>query len=668
MIAITILFTSFLLSLYLNATEIMRLILISLFFLSFSFLSNAQLQSADGEGASQASALKKLNKKSKYGAALIQKDYSFATAKGIDGNPVVTAEEDGTVEMVSMDSKAYVGYLLPYNQFLKLKDYDFKIFYGTKFKSQKYPPEKIALTDDNIFLDDNYGQFYGFKAEESGQRCQFLYEYLYTDAKYLTRIFFHNSYPVLKYSVSFKVPSWLELDIIEKNFDASYKIKKETKKEKDFVTYTYTATNLPAVKQEAASLGRPYYLPHLVITIRGYSVDKKKYDGFRSLDNMYAWYNYLYKKSDNKTDVLKDQVSNLTKGKSSDEEKIKSIYYWVQDNIRYIAFEEGYSGFIPQTVQDVYKNKYGDCKGMANLMTEMLKIAGYDAHFAWIGTREIPYDRNEIQSLCVDNHAICVLYLKGKTYFLDGTEKYAAFGKNAYRIQGKNVLVQNGDSYKVENVPAPAMDENLMATKANFVLKGDKIVGHVSLTFDGEAKNYFHNLYNGIPADKRKTFIQNMVELGSNNADATNVKTSDFKNRDIPLVLEGDVEISNKVTMVDKTCYTGIDFFPANIVNVFPDADRENPYDLDNVFVAKDEVTLELPTGAKVESLPAKFDAGFKTNSMTATYTSTGKAVVLKKTFLLNSPVIYKADFEEWKSFVNKIKEFNRNNITIQLK
>ena len=447
--------------------------------------STAQLQTADGEGSIQSGSIKRLYKKAKYGASLVEQQFSFKTGKGIDGSPVVVALEDGRAEMVSVENKTFVGYMLPYNNFLKLKDYDFQIYYKNNFKSQKYPPERVSLTDESIFLDDNYGQFYGFRAEEAGQRSRFLYNYEYTDAKYLTRVFFHQHIPVLKHTISFKVPSWLELDIIEKNFGPAYKIKKDTKKEKDFTTYTFTADNLLPIKQEPSSLGRPYYLPHLVITVRSYTIDKKQYNGFKSLDDMYAWYNFLYKKAENNTESLKQQVSQLTQGKTTDEDKIKSIYYWIQDNIRYVAFEEGYAGFIPQTVQEVFKNKYGDCKGMANLMTEMLKLSGFDAHFSWIGTREIPYDRKEIQSMCVDNHAICVLYHKEKTYFLDGTEKYAAFGKNAYRIQGKSVLVQHGDTYKVENVPMPAMDENLLLTKANFVLKGDKITGHVKMTFEG---------------------------------------------------------------------------------------------------------------------------------------------------------------------------------------
>lgn len=645
----------------------MKQLTLNLFFLLGACLPLcAQLQTADGEGASQAAALKKINKKAKYGAYLIEKEVNFGSGKGINGLPVVTATEKGKVEMASIENKAFVGYVLPYNQFVRLTDYDFEIFYQTRFRSQKYPPQRISLTDDAIFFDDNYGQVYGFQAQEAGQRCRFSYNYEYTDAKYLTRVFFHQNIPIRQSSISFKVPSWLELDIIEKNF-ANYKIKREVKKDKNFTSYTYTADNLSAIRQEPSSLARPYYLPHLVVTVRGFTLNQKKYDGFRSLDDMYAWYNFLYKKAENKTDELKAVVNQLLQGKSNDIDKIKTLYYWVQDNIRYIAFEEGYSGFIPQTVQEVYKNKYGDCKGMANLLTEMLKLAGFDAHFAWIGTREIPYDRKEIQSLCVDNHAIAVLYHHGKTYFLDGTEKYAQLGKNAYRIQGKNVLVQHGDAYKVEEVPPAVMEENQMQTRANLVLKGNKINGHVTMTFDGEAKSFFHYIYNNIPAARRKDFISNLLKLNGNNTEATNIKTSDFKNRDIPIVLEGDIEISNQVTQVDNLCYTSIDFFPGTIVEFIPDEERQTPIDIDHVFVASDEVTLELPAKAKPQTLPPAFQSAFNNNSMEASYAVNANKIVLKKKMQLSTPVIQNSEFGAWKAFLNKIKEFNRNNITIQL-
>ena len=319
-------------------TSFMKRVVVSLVLIAFGFVpALAQLQTPDGEGTSQAAVLKKLSKKATYGANLIQKQVEFATGKGIDGIPVVTALEAGNVEMTSIEKNSFVGYVLPYNQFVRLTDYDFEIFYNNKFKSQKYPPQKISLTDESIFFDDNYGMAYGFQASESGQRARFQYNYQYSDAKYLTRVFFHQNFPIRQSTISFKVPSWLELEIVEKNFN-NYKIKKDVKKDKNFTQYTFTAENLVGVKDEPSSLSRPYYLPHLVITVRSFTINQQKYNGLKSLDDMYSWYHLLYKKSNNKPDELKGQVSQLTQSESTDEEKIKSIYYWVQDNIRYIAF------------------------------------------------------------------------------------------------------------------------------------------------------------------------------------------------------------------------------------------------------------------------------------------------------------------------------------------
>ena len=624
----------------------------------------SQLQTVDGEGTAQVTQLKKLTKKAPYGAYTIQKEVSFETGKGIDKQPIVVAREKGVEELTALQDNAIVGELLPYNTFVRLADYDFQIYYRNGFKSQKYPPEKVSLTDASIFLDDSYGMFYGFKAAEAGQRSRFSYEYEYTDAKYLTRFFFHHNMPVKEETITFKVPNWLQLDIQEKNFDG-YTIKKSSKKEKDFTSYTYEANNLREIKREADALASTYYLPHLIITVRSYTIDQKNYNGFKSVADLYNWYHLLYKKAGNNPEAIKTQVSALTAGKSSDAEKIKSIYYWVQDNIKYLAFEEGYAGFVPQTVQEVYKKKYGDCKGMANLLTEMLKSAGYDAHFAWIGTRDIPYSHEDVQSMCVDNHAICVLYFNGKTYFLDGTEKYAPMGENAYRIQGKTVLVENGETHKLEKVPQAKPADNLMRTNATLSINDDNINGHVTISFTGEAKNYFHNLYNSIPANKRQEFIKHLVELNDDNVEATNIKSSDFKNRDIPITIEGDVEVTNQVTNVGKQSYLGIDFVPTTLSGYLPKDDRQTPMDLDRVMYAQDEIILQLPAGAKVSSTPPAIKETFKENNFEASYKTESNKLVLRKNFSINSPVIYNADFDAWKSFIGKIKEFNRNKITI---
>jgi hypothetical protein len=52
----------------------------------------------------------------------------------------------------------------------------------------------------------------------------------------------------------------------------------------------------------------------------------------------------------------------------------------VQDNIRYIAFEDGIMGFKPDAAQNVFNKNMGIAREKANLLKEMLKQARYEQH------------------------------------------------------------------------------------------------------------------------------------------------------------------------------------------------------------------------------------------------------------------------------------------------
>ncbi|MEM8891708.1 MAG: transglutaminase-like domain-containing protein, partial [Bacteroidota bacterium] len=229
------------------------------------------------------------------------------------------------------------------------------------------------------------------------------YEKEYFDVKYLTSVYFHELYPTEKKTLRFAVPDWLDLELREMNFEG-FEIEKSVQKDekKGQSIYTYTLKDLAAMDKEGNSPGPSYDYPHIMIQAKSFTMKGQKHTLFESVDDLYAWYHSL-------TNLLKDDpytyqklVQELTEGKSSDLEKAKAIYYWVQENIRYVAFEDGIAGFKPDESQNVFSKRFGDCKGMANLTKRMLGLAGFDARLTWLGTRRIAYDYS-FPSLAVDN-------------------------------------------------------------------------------------------------------------------------------------------------------------------------------------------------------------------------------------------------------------------------
>ena len=432
----------------------------------------------------EANRLKKVFPDDRVAATLVEEEYNFDKGRTEDKLPVVTAMESTGINFLSLRERAGIQYYDFYNSFCKITSFKqlrkMKGMFGVKKNyNVGYALDHSASSSD-LFSDDSRVKYFNIGFSGYGDVTRVETEKKYFDSKYLTTIYFHSWFPAKEKIVRIKVPDWLELDIREFNF-ADYKITKQKTQEKGMTIYTFRIQNLIAMKSESHAIGMAYVYPHLALVVKSFTIDGKKEKGFGDVGDLYSWYNYLLKKSVNKPDELKAKVNELTKGKASDIEKVRSIFYWVQDNIRYIAFEDGLAGFIPATAQEVYKAKYGDCKGMANLMTEMLKIAGLEAYMTWIGTRHLPYDYT-LPSLVVDNHCISTVVLGGKEYFLDGTEKYIPFGEYAWRIQGKEVLIGKGDSYVVKKVPLQDKEKSKILTQTTFRLENNVLKGHVKAT------------------------------------------------------------------------------------------------------------------------------------------------------------------------------------------
>ena len=616
----------------------------------------------------EANRLKKIFPDDRVVATAVEEEYNFDKGKSDDKLPVVTATENTGITFLSLRERASLQYFDFYNSFCKITSFKqlekAKGMFGVKKNyNVGFAIDRSASSSD-FFSDDSRVKYFNIGFSGYGDVTRVETEKKYFDSKYLTTIYFHSWFPVKEKIIRIKVPDWLELDIREFNF-ADYKVTKQKAQEKGITIYTFKLQNLIGMKNENKAIGAAYTYPHLVLVVKSFTADGKKEKGFGDAGDLYNWYSYLYKKCVNKPEELKNKVTELIKGKTTDIEKIKSIFYWVQDNIRYIAFEDGLAGFVPATAQDVFKSKYGDCKGMANLMTEMLKLAGQEAYITWIGTRHIPYDYS-LPSLAVDNHCISTVILGGKEYYLDGTEKYIPFGDYAWRIQGKEVLIGKGTTYDVKKVPMMDKDKSKILTQTTFKLENNLLKGHVKATLTGEQRTGFHQFYHDLPADDKKKLLQRFLEFGNKNLAVSNVKTSDLSNREIPVVIEGDIDLSNYVITEDKEIYLGIDFFPEDMRGIIPDKDRQQDYALHSAYVSQDETELILPAGYKVASIPAAINEKAEDYEVSGLYTTKDNKVLFKKTLSFNTGRIRKADFENWKTFTKKLKDFNSNLILIR--
>lgn len=530
-------------------------------------------------------------------------------------------------------------------------------------KAAKFEKNCMPYQEESIFHSDLKLCILRFQMGEKGKAYKITFQENYRDVKYMTSFYFNRHLPTVERIVEFQIPSWLELDLREFNF-AGHAIERSSVKEGDITKVTFKFKDAQAYTREPYSPNHALSSPHIISVAKAYNNDGRRTVLFESVKDLYGWYSTVCSDIGNRPDELKSKVTELTANKKTDIEKIESLFYWVQDNIRYIAFEDGIMGFKPDAAQNVLQKKYGDCKGKANLLKEMLKIAGYDARLTWIGTSDLPYDYT-LPSLSVDNHMICTVNLNGKRYFLDGTEDYIALNDYAQRIQGKQVLIEDGKNYIIDKIPQFNVDRNKEKKVTKLTIEGDLLAGTSTIEYNGESKINVQRAYSSIKNSDKKEALHSFLKSGDENIQVINIKNPDFNERQKPLQVTFDFKASNQITKAGSELYVVMDWDKEFSSSDIP-ADRKNDYEFTHKYLITTQTELVIPEGYKVDYLPAAFKRTTPDYSFEGSYVNKGKSIVYTKTIAVSKVILRKTEFAGWNKFISDINTFYNEQIVLK--
>jgi hypothetical protein len=513
---------------------------------------------------------------------------------------------------------------------------------------RSFKPTYTYYSQDDVFYSDAKICYFLMDMPKKGSIGTVTFEETLNDPRYFTSIYFSDAAIVQQGEVSLKIPRWMKVDIKEMNFN-SFGIKKTSEyisgEDADVITYSFT--NIPAMKREANSPGPTYIYPHLLVLCKSAAPGGKQITYFGSLADQYAWYRELVKNVAGDQAVISAKAKELTAGLTADMDKIKAIFYYVQDNIRYIAFEDGMAGFKPEKADEVLRKKYGDCKGMANLTKALLVSQGYDARLCWLGTKHIAYDY-QTPSMAVDNHMICALNYKGKIYYLDATESYLSLNEYAERIQGRQVLMEDGDKYVLNKIPYASPLQNSTNQLSKLSVSGTSLVGKVNYTWKGEDKE---SILSGLNSIKHENTDKAMVKyLADDNNDYTinNLKLSSTANPDKDLTAAFDLEHKNAVNVFSKDYYINIDSQKELADFTFKPAVRKLDYWFAYKMNINSQTELDIPANYKAATIPADLNIVNPDYEFHISYTQLTNKLVYKKSLLIKNTSLPKTRFEQW--------------------
>ncbi len=482
----------------------------------------------------------------------------------------------------------------------------------------------------------------------------------------LSGFYIEDYYPTEKMEIIIDVEEGIELNFSYINADdARYKpVITKTKKGKQ---YKWIIHDIVAFDYDDDAPNITYYTPHIVPRIASYIKNGKQVNLLNDLDDLYAWYYSLIEKTDKEaTPEITSIVDSLIEGVNDDFEKISKIYYWTQDNIRYVAFEEGMQGFIPESAGNVCTKKYGDCKGITSLLYTMLRYAGIDAYFTWVGTRDRPYSYYDVPAPIVDNHMILSYKLNGLFYFIDGTSSTSPLGEATSFIQGKEVLIAiDKDEYKVIEVPVNSSDYTTYSDTVFLTLdEQGSIKGKGKANMSGFYNTNMKNLMKLRSIEEQKRFLETYLEKGHNKFELGEFQVSDIYNRKENLQIEYDFLLDDYVSKNEDELYVNLTL-DKEYLDYDLNPKRNVPYEVD--FKSKNDLTviLDIPEGYSATYLPENKE--FKKDQFGFSYkvAQENNRIIQKFEIYDNFLVLGKDHFEDWNKMMRSIKKVYRESVIL---
>ena len=390
----------------------------------------------------------------------------------------------------------------------------------------------------------------------------------------------------------------------------------------------------------------------------------------KSWQEVAKWYSELAEEAVKPDELIKETTLKVVKGKKTTEEKIRAIYNFVSQNIRYVGMEFGINGYKPHKASEVLRNRYGDCKDHATLLIAMLKVIGVKGYPVLIPTLQRANLDPEMPMPTAFNHEIAAIKWKGKWFFMDTTSDFVPFGYLPPSDQGRGVLIVDVDREKGELGETPVFppETNLEGFKGKFTLKPfGSLEGKFKYVYTGIYGVIERARLTGAPQEQIKRHVEELAAKVSPGFDVEEFKLSNYRDlneKEVWIEIEGEDRNYGTVTS-----HYLLAKFPtpdySRLVSLVAAKSRRYPYVVGYKMEKLSEVKLELPKGYTLYLKPENYSFKNRVGSFSIEWNVNGRELSFRSKMVLWKRIVPVNEYQDLRELFNTAVKTLRNQIVV---
>jgi transglutaminase-like putative cysteine protease len=228
-----------------------------------------------------------------------------------------------------------------------------------------------------------------------------------------------------------------------------------------------------------------------------------------SWKDVVKWYQALSRPRCMPDAAVRAKAAELTKDATTEEAKLRAIVGYVSREIQYQTTPFRRSAYVPTEGKQVVRERYGDCKDKAALLTALLSTVGIKSEMVLLSGRSqgvtpyLPSPRF--------NHAIARVYTSKGPLWVDATADQMEFGGLPFEDQQVPALVINDETTDLVLSPALPVERNRLVDHHEGTLTADgKLTGRLQLEAGGDWGWMLRTAMRLVPEPKREQVLQAM--------------------------------------------------------------------------------------------------------------------------------------------------------------
>jgi transglutaminase-like putative cysteine protease len=377
-------------------------------------------------------------------------------------------EKHSIVRILNPRGQKYANIVIPYSSNSVVDEIQARTLEpgGRIVQLQSADVFDVSLYPNFVFFSDQRAKIFTMPSIDDGSVVEYRYRLTIRGKTFWHSWTFQDDVPVLLSRFTLVKPG--EWEVIYRSYGIPI-VPSVTKAPPPFRSkHVWEARDLPPLRSE---FGMP---PDHEVTTRLAIAPV----GFTSWDDVAHWYNEVVGKRNIGGPAVEALAESLCRNALSDTDRLRILYEWVRDQIRYLAVEIGTGGFEPHTADEVFAKRYGDCKDLVMLLSALAHAAHIDVRPVLISTWHNGKPDTSLPSALQFNHLIGYAPdVRPGGVWLDATDKAGIFGRLPWYDQGVPVVVAGpAEQGRRSITPAEPAEAN-----------GDVLDWEVELNADGTA-------------------------------------------------------------------------------------------------------------------------------------------------------------------------------------